>query len=305
MDDAEADVQAAPHAAGVGLDVAVRGLDEAEPVEDLGRAPLGGRRVHAVQPALEDELAAPGLGRIRRAALRDVPDALADRPGSRARSAPATVAVPDVGASSVASIRSVVVLPAPLGPRKPKIAPSSTVEVDAADGLDVAGLAARLERSAQVLRLDHEGHLASPDGLCCRAASLAPLSDIGHYLPCADSYRHRSVCQPWTARTSNSVLRSLRRVNLQGSLFGQTVAIRFGLTESDIEALEVLLDSGSATAGRLSELMGLTTGAVTRVIDRLEQAGYVRRVPDPADRRRVIVEIVTEQAARSSRPSIA
>lgn len=95
----------------------------------------------------------------------------------------------------------------------------------------------------------------------------------------------------------DSVLRSLRRVNLQGSLFGQTVAVRFGLTESDIEALEVLLDSGSATAGRLSELMGLTTGAVTRVIDRLEQAGYVRRVPDPTDRRRVVVEIVTEQAA--------
>ena len=95
----------------------------------------------------------------------------------------------------------------------------------------------------------------------------------------------------------DSVIRSLRRVNLQGSLFGQTVAIRFGLTESDVEALEVLLDSGSATAGRLSELMGLTTGAVTRVIDRLEQAGYVRRVPDPTDRRRVIVEIVGEQAA--------
>ncbi|MGZ9160971.1 MAG: MarR family winged helix-turn-helix transcriptional regulator, partial [Candidatus Limnocylindrales bacterium] len=83
----------------------------------------------------------------------------------------------------------------------------------------------------------------------------------------------------------DSVLRSLRRVNLQGSLFGQTVAIRFGLSESDIEALEVLIDSGAATAGRLSDLMGLTTGAVTRVIDRLEQAGYVRRVPDPTDRR--------------------
>jgi len=93
-----------------------------------------------------------------------------------------------------------------------------------------------------------------------------------------------------------SVIRSLRRVNLQGSLFGQTVAIRFGLTESDVEALEVLLDSGSATAGRLSELMGLTTGAVTRVIDRLEQAGYVRRVADPADRRRVIVEVVADKA---------
>jgi DNA-binding MarR family transcriptional regulator len=93
-----------------------------------------------------------------------------------------------------------------------------------------------------------------------------------------------------------SVIRSLRRVNLQGSFFGQTVAIRFGLTESDVEALEVLLDTGASTAGRLSELMGLTTGAVTRVIDRLEQAGYVRRVPDPTDRRRVIVEVVSEKA---------
>jgi hypothetical protein len=43
--------------------------------------------------------------------------------------------------------------------------------------------------------------------------------------------------------------------------------------------------------------MGLTTGAVTRVIDRLEQAGYVRRVPDPADRRRVIVEVVPDKIA--------
>ena len=95
----------------------------------------------------------------------------------------------------------------------------------------------------------------------------------------------------------DSVLRSLRRVNLQGSFFGQTVAIRFGLSESDIEALEVLIDTGSTTAGTLSELMGLTTGAVTRVIDRLEQAGYVRRVPDPADRRRVIVEVVPDKVA--------
>jgi DNA-binding MarR family transcriptional regulator len=97
--------------------------------------------------------------------------------------------------------------------------------------------------------------------------------------------------------TIDSVLRSLRRVNLQGSFFGQTVAIRFGLSESDIEALEVLIDTGAATAGRLSELMGLTTGAVTRVIDRLEQAGYVRRVPDPTDRRKVIVEVVPEKVA--------
>jgi DNA-binding MarR family transcriptional regulator len=95
----------------------------------------------------------------------------------------------------------------------------------------------------------------------------------------------------------DGVLRSLRRVNLQGSFFGQTVAIRFGLSESDIETLEALIDMGATTAGRLAELTGLTSGAVTRVIDRLEQSGYVRRAPDPADRRRVIVEVVPEKVA--------
>jgi DNA-binding MarR family transcriptional regulator len=89
----------------------------------------------------------------------------------------------------------------------------------------------------------------------------------------------------------------LRRVNFQGSIFGQTIAIRLGLSESDIDALELLIDSGAATAGKLAEVMGLTTGAVTRVIDRLEQAGYVRRTSDPADRRRVVVEVVPARVA--------
>jgi DNA-binding MarR family transcriptional regulator len=95
----------------------------------------------------------------------------------------------------------------------------------------------------------------------------------------------------------DSVLRSLRRVNIQGSFLGQTVAIRFGLSESDIETLEQLIDMGATSAGKLSEITGLTSGAVTRVIDRLEQAGYVRRVADPTDRRRVIVEVVPEKVA--------
>jgi DNA-binding MarR family transcriptional regulator len=97
--------------------------------------------------------------------------------------------------------------------------------------------------------------------------------------------------------TVDSVLRSLRRVNIQGSFLGQTVAIRFGLSESDIETLEELMDIGSTTAGRLAEVTGLTSGAITRVIDRLEQAGYVRRVTDATDRRRVIVEVVPERIA--------
>ena len=126
---------------------------------------------------------------------------------------------------------------------------------------------------------------------------LALFNNMGHYLRSADIPPCRSTCQAMNRENIDSVIRSLRRVNLQGSFFGQTVAIRFGLSESDIETLEALIDRGASTAGRLSELTGLTSGAVTRVVDRLEQAGYVRRVPDPADRRRVIVEVVPEKVA--------
>src|SRR4029077_14856799 len=86
-------------------------------------------------------------------------------------------------------------------------------------------------------------------------------------------------------------------VSVQVSIFGQTIAIRLGLSESDIEALELLIDTGAATAGRLAQVMGLTTGAITRVIDRLEQAGYVHRIADPGDRLRVIVEGVPDRLA--------
>jgi DNA-binding MarR family transcriptional regulator len=127
--------------------------------------------------------------------------------------------------------------------------------------------------------------------------SLARFNNIGQYLHGADIHRNRSRCQPMNRDSIDSVLRSLRRVNLQGSFFGQTVAVRFGLSESDIETLEQLIEMGATTAGRLSEITGLTSGAVTRVIDRLEQSGYVRRVPDPTDRRRVIVEVVPEKVS--------
>ncbi len=97
--------------------------------------------------------------------------------------------------------------------------------------------------------------------------------------------------------TLATVMRALRAVS-DGSLrFSEAAALRLGLSASDVETLEVLRDLGGTTAGRLSELTGLTTGAVTRMIDRLEHAGYVRRIADPADRRRVVVEIDPERLA--------
>jgi DNA-binding MarR family transcriptional regulator len=62
-----------------------------------------------------------------------------------------------------------------------------------------------------------------------------------------------------------------------------------GVNPTDLGALCLLLLHGPAPAGRLAELTGLTTGAITGVVDRLEKGGFVRRQADPADRRKVIV----------------
>lgn len=62
-----------------------------------------------------------------------------------------------------------------------------------------------------------------------------------------------------------------------------------GLNATDLASLCLLLLHGPAPAGRLAELTGLTTGAVTGLVDRLENGGFVHREVDPDDRRKVIV----------------
>ena len=83
-----------------------------------------------------------------------------------------------------------------------------------------------------------------------------------------------------------------RRLSNATVMFHQAVADRLGLNLTDYKALGVLRDTGPITAGRLSEITGLTTGAVTGIVDRLERSGYVRREADPGDRRRVIIQPV-------------
>ena len=81
-------------------------------------------------------------------------------------------------------------------------------------------------------------------------------------------------------------------------LFHQTLAERVGLNATDSRVLSYLGDVGSATAGELAEFTGLTTGAVTKIIDRLEHAGLLRRDRDPHDRRKVIVVHLPESSGQ-------
>jgi DNA-binding MarR family transcriptional regulator len=93
----------------------------------------------------------------------------------------------------------------------------------------------------------------------------------------------------------DAITQAIGALGGQSVLFSQAVALRLGIHSSDLESLGYLAQHGSATAGRLADITGLTTGAVTRMIDRLERAGYVRRTADATDRRRVIVELLPER----------
>ena len=81
-----------------------------------------------------------------------------------------------------------------------------------------------------------------------------------------------------------------REISTETIMFHQAVADVLGLHITDHKCLDFIYRFGAMPAGKLAELTGLTTGAVTGIIDRLEEAGYVRRTNDPKDRRRTIVE---------------
>jgi DNA-binding MarR family transcriptional regulator len=87
-----------------------------------------------------------------------------------------------------------------------------------------------------------------------------------------------------------AVVAQTREQQIAYDRFHDAVASYLGVNRTDIRCLDTLDLRGTRTAGDLAAEMGLSTGAVTAMLDRLEKAGYIRRVRDPADRRRVLVE---------------
>jgi DNA-binding MarR family transcriptional regulator len=83
---------------------------------------------------------------------------------------------------------------------------------------------------------------------------------------------------------------AFRQLSAATILFHQAIADRLGMNITDHKCADLLVRLGPMTAGELARHTGLTTGAITGVIDRLEKRGFARRVRDAHDRRRVIVE---------------
>jgi DNA-binding MarR family transcriptional regulator len=87
------------------------------------------------------------------------------------------------------------------------------------------------------------------------------------------------------------VAEELRLSGVTNDIADQVTADYLGLNRTDTRCLDIIERLDGVSAGRLATESGLSTGAVTTVLDRLERAGYARRVPDPGDRRRVLVEL--------------
>jgi DNA-binding MarR family transcriptional regulator len=85
--------------------------------------------------------------------------------------------------------------------------------------------------------------------------------------------------------------------------FDEAMAAHIGVNRTDARCIDLVDQAGGMTAGELARAAGLTTGAVTAVVDRLETAGLARRVPDPQDRRRVRIE-ATDRVWQVTQPLI-
>ncbi len=87
--------------------------------------------------------------------------------------------------------------------------------------------------------------------------------------------------------------RELRQCYGLGASFFRAAAARIEMTDTDIQVLDLLENAGEASAGQLADLMGVSTGTLTGILNRLEKAGLIQRERDPHDGRRVIVRLTS------------
>ncbi len=91
--------------------------------------------------------------------------------------------------------------------------------------------------------------------------------------------------------TEEIVGKLARRHSTAVVLFHHAIAERLGIGPSDHKCLDLLRERGPMTGSELAEISGLTTGAITGVAARLEEAGYVTRQPHPIDGRKQILQL--------------
>jgi DNA-binding MarR family transcriptional regulator len=140
-----------------------------------------------------------------------------------------------------------------------------------------------------------------------RPAPAVQQDELGEQAPCTEGVAEGIAEAVPPGGTERSALEmafgvAMRRTGSLMQLMGQTAAERIGINATDLNCLNILSLPGQMTAGQLAAATGLTTPSITAAVDRLEQAGYVRRERDARDRRRVVIHLIVERAMRDVAP---
>jgi DNA-binding MarR family transcriptional regulator len=101
-----------------------------------------------------------------------------------------------------------------------------------------------------------------------------------------------STSSPSREELATALNRAMRDASAKGVIYSQAVAERLGVASADLECLDIIALRGPMAAGEIADAVGLTSGAITGVIDRLERAGLARRERSREDRRKVIVRLL-------------
>ena len=99
---------------------------------------------------------------------------------------------------------------------------------------------------------------------------------------------------------TDAVLLALRESSGLGVLHSQAMAERLGVSSTDLECLDIIAMRGPLSAGDLAKASGLTTGAITGLVDRLERAGLAKREPNAEDRRKVMLRVTPAVAKKGA-----
>ncbi|WP_052730672.1 MarR family winged helix-turn-helix transcriptional regulator [Methanosarcina horonobensis] len=115
-------------------------------------------------------------------------------------------------------------------------------------------------------------------------------------------------CQSWVTMIDSKrdklfeeIMQAGREESRLSILFRNLIAEKVGSNITDQECMDFLMEMGKATPGDLARITGLTTGAITSVIDRLERAGFVKRERDTKDRRKVFVKPIAGSAEKAEK----
>src|SRR6202167_6565268 len=103
------------------------------------------------------------------------------------------------------------------------------------------------------------------------------------------------TAMPAAVTTADRIVLEIRKFIAAAIFFNTQAAEKAGLGLTDMQMLHMLQLYGPSTPGRLSAWTGLSSGGVTVALDRLEKAGYLRREPNPADRRSLLITLMPQR----------